>query len=76
MSLRGWLRERISPGAGGPRAAAMVPGPSFAYVFGAVLVMLLLVEAVTGAALAAFYAPSTTDAWASVAYLQDRTSLG
>ena len=69
--IRGWLRERL------PAAErATVPGPSFAYVLGAVLVMLLGVEAITGAALAAFYAPSTTDAWASVAYVQDRMPLG
>ena len=47
-------------------------GASFAYVFGWVLVFLLAVEAVTGVALAAFYSPSTTDAWASVAYVQDQ----
>jgi ubiquinol-cytochrome c reductase cytochrome b subunit len=50
--------------------------PSFAYVFGWVLVLLLLVQAVTGAALAAFYSPSTTNAWASVAYVQDRMPAG
>jgi ubiquinol-cytochrome c reductase cytochrome b subunit len=54
----------------------MVPGPSFAYVFGWTLVMLLAVEAITGAALSAFYAPTTTDAWASVAYVQDRMPGG
>jgi ubiquinol-cytochrome c reductase cytochrome b subunit len=54
----------------------IVGGPSFAYVFGWVLVLLLGVEAITGAALAAFYSPSTTDAWASVAYVQDRMPLG
>jgi len=67
-----WLRQRLGP----PQAIANVPGPSFAYVFGWTLVMLLVVEAVTGAALAAFYAPSTTDAWASVSYIQDRASAG
>ncbi|MGN6106874.1 MAG: cytochrome b N-terminal domain-containing protein, partial [Kofleriaceae bacterium] len=49
---------------------------SFAYVFGAVLVFLLGVQAVTGAALAAFYSPSSTDAWGSVAYIQDRAAWG
>ncbi len=58
-------------------AAERIPGgPSFAYVFGWVLVLLVAVEAVTGAALAAFYAPSTTDAWASVAYIKDQVPLG
>jgi ubiquinol-cytochrome c reductase cytochrome b subunit len=51
-------------------------GASFAYVFGKVLVMLLLVQAATGAALAAFYSPSSTDAWGSVAYIQDQAALG
>lgn len=67
-----WLSERL----GGARTPSTVPAPSFAYVAGWVLVMLLLVEAVTGAALAAFYAPSTTDAWASVAYVQDQMPGG
>lgn len=74
MSARSWLRERVA--AGRERPAGSVPGPSVAYVFGWVLVMLLAVEALTGAALAAFYTPSTTDAWASVAYVQDRMPLG
>ena len=51
-------------------------GASFAYVFGKVLVFLLVVQAATGAALAAFYSPSSTDAWASVAYIQDQAALG
>jgi ubiquinol-cytochrome c reductase cytochrome b subunit len=55
----------------------MLPGgPSVAYVFGWVLLVLLLVEGVTGAALAAFYSPSTSQAWASVAYVQDQVALG
>ena len=65
-----WWKERL--GAGGAKPAA----PSFAHVFGWVLVMLLAIEAITGAALAAFYSPSTTDAWASVAYLQDQAEWG
>jgi ubiquinol-cytochrome c reductase cytochrome b subunit len=51
-------------------------GASFAYVAGKVLVFLLVLQAATGAALAAFYAPSSTDAWASVAYLQDQATWG
>src|SRR5690606_23566142 len=68
MSMRAWLRERV----GTESRVEAIPGPSFAYVLGWVLVMLLAAQAVTGAALAAFYAPTTTDAWASVAYVQDR----
>lgn len=74
MSPRTWLSERL--GGSADRRVATVPGPSFAHVFGWALVMLFLVEATTGIALAAFYAPSTTDAWASVAYVQDRMPLG
>lgn len=72
MSMRAWLRERV----GTESRVEAIPGPSFAYVLGWVLVMLLAAQAVTGAALAAFYAPTTTDAWASVAYVQDRLPLG
>jgi ubiquinol-cytochrome c reductase cytochrome b subunit len=74
VKLGTWIRERTALGDQGP---AMMPGgASFAYVFGAVLVFLLVVEAVSGAALAAFYSPSSTDAWASVAYIQDQAALG
>ena len=73
MNLTQWLRERARAE---QRPSAIAGGPSFAYVFGWTLVLLLAVEAVTGAALAAFYAPSTTDAWASVAYVQERMAGG
>jgi ubiquinol-cytochrome c reductase cytochrome b subunit len=69
-----FLRERGVSGEGAP--AMIAGGASFAHVFGAVLLFLFLLEAVSGVALAAFYAPSATDAWASVAYLQDQASLG
>lgn len=73
-SLREYLRQRGLSGSA--TTATISGGASFAYVFGTVLVFLLVVEAVTGAALAAFYAPSSTDAWGSVAYLQDQVLLG
>ncbi|HEY0993813.1 MAG TPA: cytochrome b N-terminal domain-containing protein [Kofleriaceae bacterium] len=73
-SIAAYLRERGLASDGTP--AAIVGGASFAYVFGTVLVFLLAVEAVSGLALAAFYAPSSTDAWASVAYVQDQAALG
>ena len=69
-----FVRARTGLGEGEPRTIA--GGPSFAYVFGWVLVFLLVLEATTGAALAAFYSPSSTDAWASVAYVQDQAALG
>jgi ubiquinol-cytochrome c reductase cytochrome b subunit len=70
--VKAWFRERI----GKPGDGLIEGGPSFAHVFGWVLVLLLAVEALTGAALAAFYSPSTTSAWASVAYVQDRMTMG
>ncbi len=73
--VRAYLRERTGFDASRP-IARMPGGASFAYVFGKVLVFLLLVEALSGAALAAFYSPSSTDAWASVAYIQDQAALG
>jgi len=73
-TLRSFLRERGLGLEGRP--ATILGGASLAYVFGAVLMFLVVVEAVSGIALAAFYAPSSTDAWASVAYLQDQASLG
>lgn len=73
-----WLDERA-----GVRALLRhaldekVPGgASFAYVFGSVLTVLLLVQMTTGVLLAFYYSPSSTDAWASVAYIQDQVTLG
>lgn len=72
-SLGKLLRER----AGLSDVRAKMPtGASFAYVFGAVLMFLLVLEGLTGFALAAFYSPSATDAWGSVAYIQDQVPGG
>lgn len=73
MKLWTYLRERAAIAE--PRGK-LLTGASFAYVFGAVLMFLLVVQGVTGFALAAFYSPSTTDAWASVAYIQDQAPFG
>ena len=51
-------------------------GASWAYVFGSLLLFVLINQALTGVLLMAFYAPSATDAWASVAYIQDQVQLG
>jgi ubiquinol-cytochrome c reductase cytochrome b subunit len=51
-------------------------GASFAYVFGSVLTFVLLLQMTTGVFLAMYYSPSATDAWASVAYIQDTVSFG
>ncbi len=68
-----WLRERVG---GAATPLHIDGGASLAYVFGKVLVFLLVVQAASGAALSAFYSPSSTDAWASVAYVQDQVALG
>lgn len=71
--LAAWYRERIPAES---RSGAIRGPASVAYVFGWTLVMLVAVEAITGTALAAFYSPSTTDAWASLAYVQDQMAWG
>jgi ubiquinol-cytochrome c reductase cytochrome b subunit len=76
--LGDWLDERV-----GHRALVkdaldepVRGGARWAYVFGSVLVFLLVVQGVSGVVLASDYAPSATDAWASVAYVQDQVSWG
>jgi len=51
-------------------------GASFAYVFGSVLTFVLLLQMVTGIFLAMYYSPSATDAWGSVAHIQDGVTMG
>lgn len=51
-------------------------GASWAYVFGSAALILFLVQLGTGLALATFYAPSATDAWASIAYLERAIPFG
>jgi ubiquinol-cytochrome c reductase cytochrome b subunit len=78
MKIGDWIDERL-----GHRALLKwfldepVPGGArWSYVFGSVLVFLLIMQALTGVLLASFYAPSSTDAWASVAYIQTQVPLG
>lgn len=78
MSLGDWLNERT-----GHRRALHVAleepvlgGASFVYVMGSVLLFLLVLQATTGALLAFYYSPSATDAWGSVAYIEDQVTLG
>ena len=51
-------------------------GASFAYAFGSILVFLLVLQMITGIFLAMSYSASATDAWASVAFIQDQVALG
>lgn len=78
MKLGDWLDERT-----GHRALvrslveATVPGGArFAYAWGAALLLVLVLEAVTGVLLMTVYAPATTSAWASVAYVQHVVPMG
>jgi ubiquinol-cytochrome c reductase cytochrome b subunit len=73
-----WFDERV-----GHRAVIQhaleepVPGgASIAYVFGSVLLFILILQLTTGVLLAFYYAPSATDAWASVAHIQDQVTMG
>lgn len=69
-----FVRERFALTDSPP---AMVDGgASLAYVFGTVLVFLLVLETLTGLALSAFYSPSSSDAWGSVAYIEDQAAWG
>jgi ubiquinol-cytochrome c reductase cytochrome b subunit len=51
-------------------------GASWAFIFGSALVACIVLQAVTGCALMTVYAPSSTTAWASVAYITDSLSWG
>ncbi len=51
-------------------------GASWAYVFGSASLLLFLVQLGTGLVLATYYSPSSTDAWASVAYLEREITMG
>ncbi|MBN1209830.1 MAG: cytochrome b N-terminal domain-containing protein [Myxococcaceae bacterium] len=51
-------------------------GASWRYVFGSAVVVLILMQAATGVALELYYSPSTTDAWASVNYIETQVLLG
>ncbi|WP_224243135.1 cytochrome b N-terminal domain-containing protein [Hyalangium gracile] len=54
-----------------------VPGGArWRYVFGSAVTVLILMQAATGIALELYYSPSTTDAWASVNYIETQVMLG
>lgn len=51
-------------------------GASWAYVFGSAALILFGVQVLTGIVLAMYYSPSSTDAWASIAYLEREITMG
>jgi ubiquinol-cytochrome c reductase cytochrome b subunit len=54
-----------------------VPGGArWWYVFGSVVTFILTLQIATGILLASFYSPSSTTAWASVAFIQDQMTMG
>ena len=54
-----------------------VPGGArWWYVFGSVVTFILTLQLLTGILLASFYSPSSTTAWASVAFIQDQMTMG
>ncbi len=73
-----WLDERSGLGAW-LKASAESPlpgGARWARSFGVVTLVLLVLEAITGIGLSAWYSPSATDAWASVHYIQFHVFMG
>lgn len=76
--LLDWLDDRSGYRAGLAKALDedVLGGARFAYVFGSVLAFILILQATTGVLLAMYYSPSATDAWASVAFIQDQVSAG
>lgn len=51
-------------------------GVRLRHVFAPVMLYLVIQEIVLGLALAVYYSPSATDAWASTAYIQDQVTMG
>jgi ubiquinol-cytochrome c reductase cytochrome b subunit len=51
-------------------------GASWAYIFGSAATILFVVQVATGLVLATYYSPSATDAWASVAYIESKVTMG
>lgn len=78
MSIGDWLDERT-----GWRTAVKrlgdepIPGGArWSYVLGGLCLFGFVLQGLTGFLLASFYAPSSTTAWAAVAYLQQEVTLG
>lgn len=76
--VRDWLEDRSGLGA---LAASfgndVLPGGArWGRTFGAATIAFIVLEAITGMGLAAWYAPTMQDAWASVHFIQFKLSLG
>ncbi len=78
MKLGDWIDERT-----GYRSLVKsfveltVPGGArFAYAWAGAMGLMLLVVIITGVLMSTVYAPSTTTAWASVMYLQQKVPMG
>jgi ubiquinol-cytochrome c reductase cytochrome b subunit len=78
VNLADWLDARTGwREAWRSLGAAPIPGGArWSYVCGGLLVFALGLQALTGLLLASFYAPSSTTAWAAVAYIQQEVTLG
>jgi ubiquinol-cytochrome c reductase cytochrome b subunit len=76
--LGDWLDVRTGHRAlvGHALGEQVLGGASFAYAAGSVLTFVILLQMITGVLLAMGYSASSTDAWASVAYIQDQVSFG
>lgn len=76
--ILGWLDTRTTHRAAiGTLFESPLPGGAhWARTFGALVVILFIVEAITGVGLALWYAPTTTDAWASVHFIQYQLTFG
>jgi ubiquinol-cytochrome c reductase cytochrome b subunit len=77
-ALRAWLDDRLglSELQRAFLGGTMPGGASLARTLGSAAAFLVVLEAVTGVFLAAFYAPAANTAWASVAYIQDQMPFG
>src|SRR5687767_8715880 len=77
-AILGWLDARTSHRSGfNSLLESPLPGGAhWARTFGALVLILFAVEAITGIGLSLWYAPTTTDAWGSVHYIQHQLTLG
>jgi ubiquinol-cytochrome c reductase cytochrome b subunit len=77
-AIAAWLDHRIGfAHLGRMFAGGTVPGgASLWHTLGSAAAFLVVLEAVTGIFLSAYYSPSVGTAWGSVAYIQDQVAMG